>query len=167
MYRWIGAALIVAGCGGWGLSMASSQLHEEAMLKELLFFLESVRWELEYRMTSLPELIQTCSQKTHGQLRRTLLQFEENLRNLALPDAGCCMSLALSEEMPSSIRRLLDILGDSLGRYDLSGQLEGLQAVESACRSRGEELKLKRNDKLHSFRILGFCAGIALVVLLV
>lgn len=77
------------------------------------------------------------------------------------------MSLALSEEIPSSVRCLLNILGDSLGRYDLSGQLEGLQAVDSACRSRGEELKLKRNEKLHSFRILGFCAGIALAVLLV
>lgn len=167
MYRWAGAALIIAGCGGWGMAMAAAQLREEAMVRELQRFLKHIRWELEYRMTPLPELIQNGTGLTHGNLREVLIRFDENLRNLALPDAGSCMSLALTEEIPSAVRSLLVFLGESLGRYDLSGQLEGLQAVETACRSRGEELRQERDAKLHSFRILGFCAGIALAVLLV
>lgn len=167
MYRWAGAALIVAGCGGWGIAVAAALLREETMVRELQHFLKLIRWELQYRMTPLPELIQNCSGQTHGNLRKILVRFDDNLRNLSLPDAGSCMSLALTEEIPPAVRSLLVFLGDSLGRYDLSGQLEGLQAAETACRSREEELRQEQDTKLHSFRILGFCAGIALAVLLV
>lgn len=167
MIRWIGAACIVGSCGCCGFRMALAQLREETAVKELLRFIADIRCELEFQLTPLPELIQNGLKRTHGSLRRTLLRFEENLRNYSLPDAGSCMALALEEGLPLGLESLLRHLGDSLGRYDLSGQMEGLRSVEEACHNREAELKQERSIHVHSCRILGFCAGIALVILLV
>jgi stage III sporulation protein AB len=54
--RWIGAILIVAGCGGVGFGMALHYKREESTLRQLLKILEMFCCELEYRMTPLPEL---------------------------------------------------------------------------------------------------------------
>lgn len=167
MIRWLGAAFIIGSCGSCGIAMAMAQLREEGIVKELLRFLSGIRWELEYRMTPLPDLVENGAKVTHGALRCVLLRFMENLRNLSLPDAGSCMALALDASLPMNVIPLLRLLGDSLGRYDLSGQLEGLLGVEASCRDRLSELKQERGMKVHSCRILGFCAGIALAVLLV
>lgn len=167
MYRWIGAVLIIGSCGSCGLSITLNQLREERMVKELLRFLEHIRWELEYRMTPLPELILSASCETHGVLHCVMMDFRENLQNLTLPDAGSCMRLALTQELPQEVEQLLRLLGDSLGRYDLPGQLEGLRAVEASCHDRGEVLRQERTAKGQSCRLLGFCTGIALAVLLV
>ena len=39
-YKWIGAVLVVAGCGGFGFSLARETLRQEALLRGLLTSLE-------------------------------------------------------------------------------------------------------------------------------
>ena len=39
-YRWIGAVLVVVGCGGFGFSLARETARQEQLLKELLDILD-------------------------------------------------------------------------------------------------------------------------------
>ena len=62
---------------------------------------------------------------------------------------------------------MLLLLGRSLGRFDLSGQLKGLTSLRERCSREMQELHLDRDNRLRSYRVLGLCAGGALVILLV
>ena len=56
-------------------------------------------------------------------------------------------------------------LGDSLGRFDLSGQIQGLASVQKRAEFELEQLRRNQDVRLRSYQTLGLCAGAALVVL--
>jgi len=164
--KWIGAALVIAGCGGFGCSIAAAYRAEQRMLRQLLRGLETMRWELQYRLTPLPELCRLAGKESGGKLGTVFRDLARELDRHAEPDAAGCMRLALRDAgLSPGLRRLLMQLGRGLGRYDLSGQLQGLQAVERACRMEEEKLEKDRAVRLRSYRTLGLCAGAALVIL--
>ena len=88
-----------------------------------------------------------------------------------MPVIVCDISAAfLSElsqrELPRCVRRNLKQLALSLGRYDLEGQLQGLEMVRQQCRKDLEELESDRFDRMRSYQTLAVCAGAALAILL-
>ena len=89
------------------------------------------------------------------------------LENQTLPDAASCMRAAIqsSPGLSPTCRRLLVQLGRGLGRFDLPGQLQDIQAVKAACREQRRRLEKDREVRLRSYRTLGLCAGAALVIL--
>lgn len=66
MIRLLGAAMLVAGCGGFGFSLASAQRREARMLHRLISVLQEMEWELKYRMTELPELCSLAADASAG-----------------------------------------------------------------------------------------------------
>ena len=59
----------------------------------------------------------------------------------------------------------MQVLGTTLGRFDLPGQLRGLEA---AIRSAEEALRSIRDgaaDRRRSYQTLGLCAGAAVAIL--
>lgn len=166
-YKWIGAVLVITGCGGFGFSLASAHRREEAALRQLLRILKFMQCELRYRLTPLPELCRQAAGEARGQLRDVMQYLAVELERREKSDAAACMrsSIARSSGFPRSVRRLLMQLGRSIGRFDLSGQLEGLEAVCAACRSELKELSHNRENRLRSYQTLGLCAGAALAIL--
>ena len=85
------------------------------------------------------------------------------------PDVPSCLAAAAAKSGPLSkrIEEAVCILGSSLGRFDLQGQLQGLEAVRAYCRSELEQMATGRETRLRSYQTLGLCAGAALAILLV
>ena len=54
-----------------------------------------------------------------------------------------------------------------MGRYDLEGQLQGIQTVKMECHGYLDELERHRAERLRSYQTLGLCAGAALVIIFV
>lgn len=166
--KWIGAVLVIAGCGGFGCSIAAGYLAEQRALRQLLRGLETMRWELQYRLTPLPELCRLAGRESGGRVEPVFAALAGELDRQTEPDAAGCMRRALEDrDLSPRLRRLLTQLGRSLGRYDLAGQLQGIQAVERACRTEEEKLEKDRDRRLRSYRALSLCAGAALVILLI
>ncbi len=168
-YKGIGAVLIIAGCGGFGLSLAAGCRREEALLRQLIRVLQAMRWELQYRLTPLPELCRQAAGESGGVLREVFSRLSRELDAQNVPEVSACMAAVLrgSGDLPASLKKLLRQLGRSLGRYDLNGQLQGLAAVESACREQMKALNQNKEVRLRSYQTLALCAGAALVILLV
>lgn len=168
-YKWIGAVLIVGSCGGFGISLAVQRKREEAMLAQLCGILDNMLWELPFKLTPLPELLRHIAEKNRGSLGKLLLGLADQLDRQVLPDVLSCMEAVLSDTEPPfpRVHELLLLLGRSLGRFDLSGQLKGLSALREQCSQQLQELRADRDTRLRSYRILGLCAGAALVILLV
>ena len=74
-------------------------------------------------------------------------------------------ALAKTPKLPHRLRKNLADLGTSLGRFDLPGQLKGLEAARISCRRDLEELSRDRDVRLRSYQTLGLCAGCALAIL--
>lgn len=164
----IGAALIIAGCGGVGFSMAAAHRREEKALRQLIRALDYMGCELQYRLTPLPELCRAAASEGGGVVSQAFVHLAAELESQVAPDAVSCMNAALSKTkgLPQRARKNLQQLGTSLGQFDLHGQLMGLEATRKQCRRELEELSRDRDVRLRSYQTLGLCAGSALAILL-
>lgn len=167
--KWIGAVLVIAGCGGFGFSIALSYQRQLRIMAQLIQVLEYMECELEYRMTPLPQLCLEASRQVSGCMSRVFQVLAKELDNQISPDAGCCMKAALAKisEIPERVRGILELLGTSLGRFHLSGQLKEIKAVKQQCQSELEFLRSQRDNRVRSCQTLGICGGIALVILFI
>ena len=163
----IGAVLIIGGCGGVGFSMAAAHRREENALRQLIGALDYMGCELQYHLTPLPELCRGASAQSSGYIRQVFLALAAELDSQIAPDAASCMNAAISKtpKLPQRVKKNLSELGSSLGRFDLQGQLKGLESARQQCRRDLDELSKDRDVRLRSYQTLGLCAGSALAIL--
>lgn len=163
----IGAALIIVGCGGVGFKIAANHLREERIMRQLISVLEYMECELQYRLTPLPELCRQAAKQCKGILSDVFLALTEELEDQISPDVERCMSAGLSnfKDIPVKTLGLLELLGRSLGRFDLNGQLRGLESVRQECSRLLQELSNNKDVRIRSYQTLAICAGAALAIL--
>lgn len=168
MLRMVGAALLVTGSAGFGFSLAANNARQVRMLQELIRMLKEIEWELKFHLTPLPELCQVAAGVVGGTLQKVFLELGRRLDNGGEPDVTACMNDIVSRsELPKPIRRCLKDLGSCLGRFDLEGQLEGLQSVTLRCRRELEVLSENGKERIRSYQTLAICAGAGLAILLI
>lgn len=165
--KWIGAILVIAACGGYGFSLAAGYNREAAYLRQLNRIIGYMECELQYRLTPLPELCRQAAGEGNGKLRDVMLCFAVELDRQTQPDVHSCMRCALRSvpDLPRSVKRILMQMGRSLGRFDLPGQIKGLQALEGSCSALRRELESNKSVRVRSYQTLSLCAGIALAIL--
>ncbi len=165
----IGAVLVLAGCGGIGFRIAANHRFEEKNLRQLIGILDYMECELQYRLTPLPELCRQASKEFSGMLGEVFWELSVEMEAQISPDLATCMSAAVEKAAKLSplAREQLLLLGKSVGRFDMEGQLKGLEAVRHECRRQIEALSVNRDSRLRSYQTLGLCAGAALAILFV
>lgn len=167
--KWLGAALILAACGSFGLMIAANHKNEVKTLKKLISALDYMECELQFRMCALPDLCRQTAGETEGVLRKVFSLLANELEDQISPDVRHCMQsvLANTKDVPGQTLACLRLLGDSLGRFDLQGQLKGLETVRQECRVKLNKLMGNADVRIRSYQTLGLCAGAALVILLI
>lgn len=166
MIRVIGACCLVTGCGGFGFAMAAASRKQEQQLRLLLRSLEYMSCELSYRQTPLPTLCREAALGEKGMVPDFFIELAKELERLTAPDVQVCVHEILARmELPKELRRLFRELGATLGRFDLPGQLRGL---EGSIRFTEETLRRLQDGSLNrrrSYQTLGLCAGAAMAIL--
>lgn len=165
----IGACLILAGCGGFGFAMTASYKREEAALRQLVAALDYMQCELQYRLTPLPDLCRQAGNLGKNTVCKFFMLLSGELEQQITPDVSTCIQLALDGAgfLPEKTCKALKMLGTTLGRFDVEGQVLGLESVRSFCRSELNQLAHNRDTRLRSYQTLGLCAGAALAILFV
>lgn len=165
----IGILLVVGGCGAFGFSMAAAHKKETGCLHQLITVLDYMACELQYRLTPLPSLCRQAASESKGVIRQVFLKFTEELEDQISADVSACMRASLTniKDVPPVTRECLSMLGQSLGRFDLGGQLRGLESIRQMSRSKLEELEKNKDVRLRSYQTLSICAGAALAILLI
>lgn len=168
MLRLMGAGCIVAGSGAFGFSMAAASRREERELKELLGILEFLSCELSYRLTPLPGLCRGAAEDRSGVAAVFFLELAKELERQIEPDVSGCVHAVLGRLiMPASIRQLLEELGRTLGRFDLPGQLRGLELSIRETETALRTIREGAPERRRSWQTLGLCVGAALAILFV
>ena len=167
--KWIGVILIVGSCGAFGCSLAAAHRREARCLRQLIAVLDYMACELQYRLTPLPALCRQAACESNGVIRQVLSSFAEELEDQVTANVADCMNAAMarSAEIPELTKESLTVLGQSLGRFDLDGQLRGLESIRQTCRHKLEGLEADKEVRLRSYQTLGLCAGAALAILLI
>ncbi len=164
----IGAFIIIACCGWFGFSMASTHRREEESLRELINALDYMHCELQYKLTPLPELCTQAASCCHKGVIQSY--FQELGRLLQTPtesDPNACVQMILGRmpRMPQLCRESLAQLGNTLGQFDLEGQLKALDSIREHSRDKLTQHCIGKDEQRRSFQTLGICAGSALVIL--
>ena len=165
----MGAILVIAGCGGVGFRIAANHRMEEKNLRSLIGILDYMECELQYRLTPLPALCRQVAKSFDGLLGTVFLELALQMEAQLSPDMDACMQSVVEKHTLLSplTREELLLLGKSIGRFDIDGQMKGLEAVRQDCRRKLEELSCNRESRLRSYQTLGLCAGAALAILFI
>ncbi len=168
-FKWIGAVLIICGCGLIGFSISAAYRREERELRAMIGAMDYMACELQFRQTPLPQLCRQAAMDRSGCVGRLLLNLAKELESQVSPDVRSCLAVAAATagQLPGRIQEAVCIMGASLGRFDLEGQLQGLEAVRSFCRGELDSMAVNRDSRLRSYQTLGLCAGAALAILFV
>ena len=167
--RFIGSIMIVIGCGGFGFAMAATYKREERCLCQLANIFDYLSCELQYRLTPLPQLCSQAAFECSGILKKVFLTYAEELDMQLAADAELCMKAALSrfDDIPLHTKECLALLGHSLGRFNLDGQLKDLENLRQECRVKLNQFVENKGTRLRTYQTLGICAGAALAILLI
>ena len=167
MIRILGAMLTVLAGGLYAMHITKEHRQKEAYLEELLLILEHFTWELQTNLSPLSTCCTAAARCVRGKMGDFFLLLAEQLHRADAPTPSACMRSILElEPIPSPVRDRLGQLGDTLGRYDLSGQIGGLQALQELCRRDLQALAGERQKTVKSCQALGLCTGAALAILL-
>ncbi|MBQ6840196.1 MAG: stage III sporulation protein AB [Oscillospiraceae bacterium] len=159
--------LVLLGCGGFGFKIAAFHMKEINTLRKLTGILDYMECELQYRATPLPLLCRQAAGEVSGVLSCVFLALAQTFEDHLSPNVSTCMDSVLKKysQLPELSRTALEQLGQSLGRFDIEGQLKGLEAVRQTCRRMLEELERNKDVRLRGYQTLGLCAGAALAII--
>ncbi len=164
----LGAILTFAACAYVGFSRAAAYTKAERQLQQLILALEFMQRELEFRMPPLEELCALTAGQLSGTMRSVFLNLSRQLEGQALPQAEQCMEQTLENaKLTDAVKANLRLLGKTMGRFDLQGQLSGLTAVKALASRDLSGLLSHRDENIRFCRTLALCAGAALVILFI
>ena len=167
--KWIGAMLIICSCGLVGFKISKSYRLEERNLRQLIGALDYMVCELRYRQSALPDICYQIGNERTGCIGKLFANLSKELNAQTSPDVQSSLITAAAsiEEISGRVKEAICIMGSSLGRFDLDGQLLGLDAVRSFCQEQLRSMSKDRDARLRSYQTLGLCAGAALAILFV
>ena len=168
-YRIFGAILVIVGCACTGFLVAANAKRETASLKDLIYILEFCKNELTFRLTPLPELCRQAAAVASGTLSKFFIAVALELEHQISPDAEKCIHAALGRftDMPVLCTELLISLGKNFGRFDLNGQVQGIDHILAEAERLLAHHTGNQEVRLRSYKTLGLCAGAAIVILFI
>ena len=168
MIQFWGAVLLITGCSGFGYSLVIAHRREVSMLRQLIYALQDMEWELKYHLTELPDLCRIAGERMKGPLKEIFSNLSAGLQRNEITDISGSLNVILANShLPKRIRKNLRLLGNSLGKYDLECQLQGLEMIRQQCRKDLNELEEGGPQRLQNYQTLAFCTGLALAILFI
>jgi len=168
-YKVLGAIMIILGCGGYGFRLAIRYKNQEKMFYQIIRIIDVIQSELQYRLTPLPLICQLVTKESSGCIKLIFRRLQEELYKKVSTDVSSCMQQVIFEcKVPSgTIREILLLVANALDRFDMSGQIRGLEFARSSCIRYVDEIAKNKDEKTKCYKVLGFCTGIALAIVLI
>lgn len=163
----IGATCIFAACGACGFAMAAQHMGKIRRLQNLLSAVDYMECELQCRCTPLPQLCRQAGHQSRGKVQQILIMLADELDAQISPNVQRCMASVMDRvgDLEKPLTEALTEFGRNLGKFDLSGQMQGLHNTRIFCEEMLQRLMMNKDSRLRSYQTLGLCAGAAIVIL--
>lgn len=169
MLKTIGAILVLGAAGGFGISKAMQFYRQLRQLREFYQALELLKCELNYTLLPLPRICRVTAERVRGTASDYLLRYAQKLDE-GLPRtkaAAQCMEEVRGLSLPNDAKMALLELFEALGRYDLDGENRLLQMTAHRLNAAIERCEAEKKPLAKGYAALGFCTGLALVILII
>lgn len=168
-FKLIGALLLVLGGGCVGMIISAVHRREIYFIRQLLSVINFMECELQYNLTALPSLCRQASNVCSGALCNILNVFAGELDHQICANAPACMVAVVEKNstLTPHARECILQLGQSLGAFELQGQLRSLEHTRKICNGKLNQLETDKEVRLRSYKTIGLCAGAALAILLI
>ena len=169
MLKTIGAFMVIGASGGFGVSKAVQFYRRLHQLREFYRALELLKCELNYTLLPLPRICRMTAERAKGAVSAYLLKYAQKLES-GLPRtkaAAQSMEEVRGLSLPSDAQMALLELFEALGRYDLEGENRLLQMTAHRLNASIERYESEKKPLAKGYAALGFCTGLALVILII
>ena len=169
MTRLLGAVLVVAGCGALGLRAVARLEGRVRDLGELAAGLDALQRELGWRLSPLPDALDTAVRAVRGPAADFFTRCAREARS---PEGQAFQEVwrEALDAVPLRLKRddkaLLNRLGGVLGRYDGDSQRLALEDAAAGLRSLQGAAADDRSRLGRVYGVLGAAAGLLAVILL-
>ena len=137
----LGALLICAAAVSAAIARRAEQRCRIKRLRDFASFFSLMRGELGAYAMPLPELLNSLIPRLSGQARHFAQTLLRELPQLAEEGFSAIWERSVSADLPElgeTERRVLDAVGQTLGRYDLARQCQVLEEGEAFLRKVAE-----------------------------
>ena len=163
-----GAVLLVIGSIAVGRRLVNDYKRQVKMLHQISRMISNIICDLQYQMTPLPQLIRNETMALHPILKRFFLTFVEALESQISPNVLCCLenTLVQYKDIHGTVKGILVEFGCALGRFDLTGQLKCLHAVQLICEKELDALSQGQAGYVKCCQAYCLCAGVLAALIL-
>lgn len=150
-----------------GLKKVDSLKAGIAALEGILNALELMRSEVYFKLTPIPEIIKNLAAITDAPVNEFFIQCSERIDKEDFDVVwNQTLQLTLSGYIGADDLRVLQQLGDVMGRYDLEGQLRSIDAASTRLTKSLAATQQDRANNSKVYTALGMAAGVVAVVLI-
>ena len=143
-----------------GLGLARTVRRQQAQTLAFIDAVLRIRHELQYRLTPLPDVFLALQESREA----AVAAFFSGLAcSLSAADT-CPVGYAC---IPAGVRTALMSLFDTLGKYDLDGNLQALDLALRRLREEARQLQGSAAARCKTYVTLGVCTGLAVAVILI
>lgn len=170
MIHLMGAVLVTAGCGALGLGAVHCLDGRVRDLGELAAGLDTLQRELGWRLSPLPQGLETAARAVHGPAAEFFAQCAQKIRGPGEQTFQEIWREGLSAgrlRLAKEDRALLERLGPVLGRYDGDSQRGALEETAAGLRSLQGTAADDRRRLGRVYGVLGTTVGLLLAILLI
>lgn len=169
--RIVGMVLVAGASASAGFGAALRVRQSISQMRQLSSALEVMRCELQYAMTPLPQLCDVVAKTAKGTIHTLFLNLGKGLTGEDNCDTSQAMRQAIGQTralaLPEDILFSLLELGQTMGKFDLNGQLSILEMTQKRIQMCLERYERDQNQRCRSYQALGLCAGAALIILMI
>lgn len=169
MIKLVGSVFIFFGCAAMGFSIALTHKRNAYILQQFLLAVEFMLCELPEKMPPLPILLRDTAQHTSGIARQIFSDLASILDAQEYANTELSMKTIVERyhTLPEAAKNNLLRLGQSLGRFDIPGQVSGLISIKQSVERELNALLTNMEVRIRSYKTLGLCAGAALAILFI
>lgn len=170
MLKLIGLSLILTASGAAGFGLAGRIRRQQVQTLALLDALLRLRHELQYRLTPLPEAFELLGESANAPIGAFFSRLSESLSGAQPCSVGYACRQALRNTpgmyLSAGTQRTILSLFDTLGTYDLDGNLQLLDLALARERDELRTLQAGAAARCRTYVTLGICTGLAVAVIL-
>ena len=161
-----GFLLLLLSCGSFGFSAANQIKDRLQAIYDFVHLLEVMKAELSYRLTPLPALFRNLAVR-FSRFEDIANGFADCMEGQVSPNLRACMQIATGKQKgKGATDEYFLLLADSLGNFDLDGQIKELDMLQRQIQKQITELEREQASKIRLCRTLGLCAGVGIAILL-
>ncbi len=172
MIKLIGAILVISACTALGIKHVLKKRESLSALIQLRNLITEIARAIGFQPEPLPDILRKIKKQVQQEESTFLNDLIQNIDTdpsgrMSILWQNALDSFAQEKDLPPEAKKIVAMLGDALGKSDLSTELHRLSQTSDSLTSLYEELEENRDKTEKMVKSLGILLGICIVILLV